>query len=270
MTIPEKWKADHVLWIEAFAASNFAFLTLDIYMAHSVNSFRRQAELVPLFFSIFAAVVMAAAIAARERRPGLWTVLGHIVGWGSLAVGVAGVVLHLESSFFAERTLKSLTYAAPFAAPLAYAGLGLLLIMDRMVDAQSREWPLWVLLLALGGFAGNLVLSLTDHAVNGFFRWAEWIPVISSAYAVGFLTMPFLITVSRPYLSLCGYALLAQALVGVAGFCIHAAANFHGPSAKILQNFIDGAPPFAPLLFPNLAVLAGIGLWVLSHGEATE
>jgi hypothetical protein len=41
--------------------------------------------------------------------------------------------------------------------------------MNRMVAAGTVEWGRWVLLLALGGFAGNLVLSLCDHAQNGFF-----------------------------------------------------------------------------------------------------
>ena len=52
----------------------------------------------------------------------------------AIAIGLVGVVLHLDSRFFHERTIKSLVYAAPFAAPLAYTGLGLLLIMNRMVD----------------------------------------------------------------------------------------------------------------------------------------
>ena len=78
-------------------------------------------------------------------------------------------MLHLDSRFFHERTIKSLVYAAPFAAPLAYTGLGLLLIMNRMVDPKSEEWPRWVLLLGLGGVVGNFIFSLTDHAQNGFF-----------------------------------------------------------------------------------------------------
>ena len=269
MRIPEKWRRDPALWVEAFALANFAFLILDIYVAHSVNAFRRSAEYIPLYFSIAATFLLSVAIWARERWGTMWKLLGIAVGWGSVAVGLAGVVFHLDSRFFHERTLKSLTYAAPFAAPLAYTGLGLLLIMNRMVDARSKEWSRWVLLLALGGFAGNFVLSLTDHAVNGFFRAAEWIPVASAAYAVGFLITPFLTKVTRAYLKLCGYALVAQVAVGVTGFAIHAAANVYGPSAKLLQNFIDGAPPFAPLLFANLAALAGMALWVMSE-EATE
>jgi len=55
----------------------------------------------------------------------------------------------------------------------------------------------------------------------------------------------------------------AQALVGLLGFGFHVAANLKGPSTRMLQNFIDGAPPFAPLLLPNLMVLALISLWAL-------
>ena len=69
-----------------------------------------------------------------------------------MLVGLTGVVLHLESHFFYERTLRSLTYSAPFAAPLAYTGLGFLLIMNRMVDPESIEWAQWVLLTHAGRF----------------------------------------------------------------------------------------------------------------------
>jgi hypothetical protein len=264
-------RQDHVLWVEAFAVSNLAFLVLDIYLAHSVNAFRNLAEYIPLYFSMAAPFLLAAGILARYRgKTHVWALLGYLVGWSSLAVGLAGVLFHLESSFFAQRTLKSLTYAAPFAAPLAYAGLGLLLIMNRMVTARSKEWAQWVLLLALGGFAGNFVLSLTDHAVNGFSRSTEWIPVMSSAFAVGFLSACFLAPVTRSYRILCAFVMVVQALVGLLGFGFHLAANLQGPSRQMLQNFIDGAPPFAPLLFPNLMVLALIALWTLDPAQSVK
>ena len=262
------WRRDHALWVEVFVISNLAFLVLDIYLAHSVNAFQHWAEYIPLYFSMGAPLLLMAALLARYRgKTGLWILLGHVVGWSALVVGLAGVLFHLESAFFVERTLKSLTYAAPFAAPLAYAGLGLLLILNRMVSARSKEWGQWVLLLALGGFAGNFVLSLTDHAVNGFFRPAEWMPVVSSAFAIGFLSAPFLAPVNRRYFEICAFVMLAQAIVGLLGFGFHVAANLRGPSAHILQNFIDGAPPFAPLLLPNLMVLALISLWSLDQAS---
>jgi hypothetical protein len=252
-------------WVEWFVLVNLAFLAIDIFLAHSVNHFRARAEYVPLYFSLVAPAVLVAALVAdrlNEKSP-VWRDLGFLVGWLAVAVGFIGVVLHLDSRFFYERTIRSLVYAAPFAAPLAYTGLGLLLIMNRMVEEDSPQWPLWVLLLALGGFAGNFLFSLTDHAQNGFFHWTEWIPVVSSALAVGFLTVPLLLPISRSFLGLCVIVLGLQAAVGVLGFLLHNQANLHGPAPRLWDNFVFGAPPLAPLLFPNLVLLALVGLWVL-------
>jgi hypothetical protein len=263
---PNKWWLDHTRWVEAFVLVNISFLALDIYLAHSVNVFRNPAEYLPLYFSISAPFVLLIGLVADLVRPrgSVWRDLGFLVGWLAIAIGLAGVILHLDSRFFYERTLKSLVYAAPFAAPLAYTGLGLLLLMNRMVDAASREWPLWVLLMALGGFVGNFLFSVTDHAQNGFYHWSEWIPVISSALAVGFLCVPFLTPVTQRFLWVTSGLLLLQAAVGVLGFVLHMSANLHGPASWLWDNIIFGAPPLAPLLFPNLVLLAFIGIYVLA------
>jgi hypothetical protein len=259
-----KWYGDQRLVLETFVLVNLAFLSLDIYLAHSVNEFQRAAEYIPLYFSLAAPLVLLVGVLAREWLdfPAVERDLGYLVGWLAVVIGFMGMVLHLDSRFFVERTIKSLVYAAPFAAPLAYTGLGLLLIMNRMVRSDAPEWSHWVVLMALGGFAGNFIFSLTDHAQNGFFPWTEWIPVVSSAFAVGFLIAPFLTSVGRPFLQMCGVVLLIQSVVGLLGFYLHTAANLRGPAARWLDNFIEGAPALAPLLFPNLVLLAGIGLWV--------
>jgi hypothetical protein len=239
-------------------------------LAHSANHFRRSSEYVPLYFSIAATVGLAAVLPLRRSWPAVWRDVGHLVGWLAIAVGLAGVVLHLDSRFFEERTIRSLTYAAPFAAPLAYAGLGLLLILNRLVDSDSPEWGRWVVLLALGGFIGNFVFSLTDHAQNGFFNPVEWVPVVSSAFAVGFLIVPLVTAVGTSYLRLCAGVLIVQAIVGVAGFAFHALADFRQPEATLFERVLNGAPPMAPLLFPNLVILGCIGLWTIGrqpHGS---
>ncbi len=263
----ERWWDDPQLWIEAFAILNIGFLTFDIYMAHSVNRFRNPNEYIPLFFSAIAPVVLLIALCFRHRTPVLWKILGHVVGGSAVLVGLTGVILHLDSHFFYERTLRSLTYSAPFAAPLAYTGLGFLLIMNRMVDDQSAEWSQWVLLFTLGGFIGNFTFSLMDHAANGFFYPLEWTPVVASAIAVGFLAVPLVVRVSRQFIDLCTAVLLLEAGVGLWGFILHAEANLQGPSIHPFDNFIYGAPPMAPLLFPNLMVLGIIGLWQLRNSE---
>jgi hypothetical protein len=260
-----RWGHDPRLWVELFVTLNLAILAADIFIAHSVNHFQKAAEYIPLYFSIGAPAVLACIIALLWiwgfGAP--WRDVGYAVGWLSVLVGLGGVLYHLESRFFLDRTLKSLTYAAPFAAPLAYSGLGFLLLMNRMVAARSMEWARWVILLALGGFFGNFVLSLTDHASNGFFARTEWIPVISSAFATGFLIIPLILTVTRRFLDLCLVVMMGQAFVGVLGFWFHMHANLVEPGHNVFDKLVNGAPPMAPLLFPNLVGLALIGLWAL-------
>jgi len=249
--------------LEVFLLFNLGFLALDILLAHSTNSFREWAEYIPLYFSACAPVILLIGLVFVDRRRIVWKILGNAVGWISILIGLVGVLYHLNSSFFEERTLKSLTYSAPFAAPLAYTGLGFLLLLNRMVDANSMEWPKWVLFMAVGGYAGNFVFSLMDHAGNGFFNPAEWVAVIAGALAIGFLVMPLLVKVSRGFLTLCVVLLLLEAAIGVWGFVLHASANLRGPSLRAFDNFVYGAPPFAPLLFPNLVALGLLALWRL-------
>jgi hypothetical protein len=258
------WRDDHQLWVELFVTANFAGLVADIFIAHSTNHFRRVSEYIPLVFSALAAAALTFGIAVRRRWPAVWIDIGHLTGWGAVLVGLAGVILHLDSSFFEERTIRSLTYAAPFAAPLAFTGLGLLLVVNRLVDETSIEWAQWILFLALGGFAGNFVFSLTDHAQNAFFNPLEWLPVVTSALAVGFLIVPLIVGVGEPYLWLCAVVLACQAGVGLLGFGLHVWADARQPAPTFFERILSGAPPMAPLLFPNLVLLGLIALWALA------
>ncbi len=257
------WAHDPQLWVELFVTVNIAILAIDIYIAHSVNEFQRRPEYIPLAFSLLAPPILGTVIGIcwiwGIRRP--WRYAGYVLGWISIFVGLGGVLYHLQSRFFLDHTLKSLTYAAPFAAPLAYTGLGFLLLVNRMVVPRSAEWARWVIFMALGGFFGNFVLSLTDHAENGFFMRTEWIPVISSAFATGFLVAALLLPITRKFLDLCAVVMIIQALVGVLGFWFHVQANLIEPGVSLWDRLVNGAPPLAPLLFPNLVGLALIGIW---------
>jgi len=259
-----KWYRSPRIWVELFALFNLAGLAPDIFLAHSTNFFRHRTEYIPLVFSIVSPILLTPAVVLLVLgKVRTWRALGYVVGWGSVFVGVGGLGLHLKSQFFQQWTLASLVYAAPFAAPLAYTGIGLLLIMNRMVDTDAMEWPLWVIFLALGGFVGNFIFSVTDHAQNGFYHHSEWIPVCSSALAVGFILMPLVTHVSRAFLRVCAWLMLLQAAVGLLGFGLHLNADIRGIGPTLLDRAIYGAPIFAPMLFPDLVVLACIGLWVL-------
>lgn len=248
--------------VEAFVLVNVAFLAVDIYIAHSVNRFAHSAEWIPFYFSIGAPVFLFADLIHAWRRNGnAIRYLGIVIGAASIAIGISGLVLHLNSRFFAEQTLHSLVYTAPFAAPLAYAGLGFLLLLNRMVKSEDLEWGQWLIFFALGGFVGNFALSLCDHAQNGFFFRTEWIPVIASAFAIGFLTVAMSKKPEKGFLNLCFGVMAVQVVVGLLGFYFHGVADTGGSAQSFFEKLVHGAPPFAPLLFVNLAILAAIGLW---------
>jgi len=275
----EPWTA-----VELFAAGNLAFLAVDVWVAHAVNRFERVEEWIPVIFSIAAPFVLAVAhllgglvprvggYPLRDReataRVRLARALGLLVGWLALGVGIAGMLFHLQSQFFEEQTIKSLVYTAPFVAPLAYAGLGLLLIADRMVPAVTLEWARWVLLLALGGMVGNFILSLADHAQNGFFNRAEWISVAAGALGTAFLLLSAMRAEDRLLRKWTLVVLGVVTVVGLIGFALHVRSNFVRPAANVWEAFLYGAPAFAPLLYPNIAVLAAIGLWAAGRGTS--
>jgi hypothetical protein len=259
--------------VELFAVANIAFLAVDIGIAHAINAFAHRAEWIPVAFSLAAtpALLLAMAMggikpapagseagAVPRRRAARW--LGMAVGFGSVAVGIAGLLLHLESQFFREATLKNLVYTAPFVAPLAYTGVGLLLLLDRMVDARTLEWAKWVTLLALGGFVGDFVLCVCDHAQNGFFRPEEWVGVVAAAAATGILAGILAVPDNRPLLRLGLGVMLVQAAVGLLGAYWHVRADVDQPLGTLWEKFVYGAPAFAPLLFADLAALAVLAL----------
>lgn len=256
------WWQHRPFLLELFVLANVAFLTLDVYMAHAVNDFAHWGEWIPVFFAAAAPFLLGAGllVGLRSRKKATyWT--GAVVGWGCILVGVLGLIWHLESRFFQQMTLRGLVYSAPFVAPLAFTGLGFLLLMNRQVPHDKLEWGKWVLFLAWGGFVGNFILSLMDHAQNGFFFWTEWIPVVTSALAVGYLFTTLVRPMDRQF-ALFGYGVLAlQVVTGMLGFVLHAVADWRGPAEALWDNLIFGAPVFAPLLFADLALLAALGLW---------
>ena len=139
--------------------------------------------------------------------------------------------------------------------------VGFLVVLNRMEPVPSRDWGVWVIFLAMGGFVGLFGVALGDHAQNGFFVAAEWIPVVAAALAASFLLTAVVRRLDRGFLWLCLALMGVQLVVGVLGFVLHIVADLRGVSESLWDNLIFGAPVFAPLLFANLAILASIGLW---------
>ncbi len=249
-------------WIvELFVAGNLAFLAVDIWFAHSMNAFAHWAEWIPFGFSIVAPLLLLPGVFSMDPSSGSARPLGWLVGATSVAIGIAGLFFHLHGTFFLEQTLHNLVYTAPFAAPLSYAGLGFLLLLNRTESPQSAGYGQWVTLLAAGGFAGNFALTLADHAQNGFFHASEWLAVLAAAFGLAFLLTAVWAHRDLTLLKAAAWMMSAQILIGLIGSGLHISAILAGPSDSLLSNAIHTAPLFAPMLFADLAILGGLGLW---------
>lgn len=246
--------------LEAFIWSNLAFLGIDIALAHAENRYARSEELLPIGFSALAALLLLPGLVSTRVRAATRG-LTLFIGGCAILVGVGGMLYHLASAFFERQALVNLVYAAPFIAPLAYVGVGLLLLLSRMQRATDPEWASWVMFLTLGGFAGNLGLSLLDHAQNGFARPAEWVSVGAAAFGTSFLLIAMLRPSERGLQRLTLAVLALEVLIGVIGFALHFSADLGRPGDSLMERLIHGAPLFAPLLFSDLAILGAIGIW---------
>ena len=81
--------------------------------------------------------------------------------------------------------------------------------------------------------------------------------------AVSFLTVLLFRPEDRPLTRATVIVLVLQVSVGLLGFWLHVRANALGGMEGVRDRFIHGAPAFAPLLFANLSLLAGLGIWEL-------
>jgi hypothetical protein len=77
------------------------------------------------------------------------------------------------------------------------------------------------------------------------------------------LIVPLVSRVTSSYLLLCVAVLGVQGLVGIAGFALHLRADLARPAATLFERILSGAPPMAPLLFPNLVILGYIALFAM-------
>jgi len=256
-----------VFFVELFAAANLAFLALDVYLAHLANDFAQPAEWIPVAFSIVAPLALIPSLVRRRPTQGFGRLAGLVVGFSAAAVGIAGLMLHLESHFFEETSLRSLVYTAPFVAPLSYTGLGLLLLLNRIPLAHEDDWAPWVLFLAAAGFLGNFGLSLLDHAQNGFFHPSEWLAVAAAAFAFGSTMTCAIWPYDRPLLRTTLVVMGLQVVVGLVGAYLHARASLT-VAEPLADRVLHEAPLFAPLLFADLAVLAAIPLAALLEQTA--
>jgi len=260
-----------------FVSANLAFLAIDVAVAHSVNSFRPVYEWIPVFVPPFGA--LTAAMLALHRSPSNTLRWLHVLMMlTSIGVGLLGTAFHLWAALGVHGGIEWswLVFSAPVLAPLSFAGVGLVGLVATMTEdapgsgrlslastitvqapISKTEHLLWFVAL---GFLGATLTSFLDHGQYGHTLY-EWIPVLAGAYAtVVVIGRALLPEPSRGDNITYFWTMVAQIVVGVAGFAFHLSRDLADSGAVSIERMRSFAPIFAPLLFCDLGIL---GLLVL-------
>ena len=237
---------------------NFLFMALDVAIAHSYNKFALLQEWIPLFYSILSGMYViyySFLVDSNYIQQTLFRLLLFI----GLGIGIIGMYWHWHGATLQEFSLKSLVYAAPLVAPLAYAGNAIVAMVSDSVWLYKKRV---LLLLVSGGFWGNFFLSILDHARNGFFYSKEWAGVFIAALGgIAFLWGSLKRTLSKEDQKILLMVSILEFLTGIAGFIFHLCS--FDQTVSLIDNLLFGVPLFAPLLFSDIAIL-GVAIIMMS------
>ena len=111
------------------------------------------------------------------------------------------------------------------------------------------------------GTLAALVSSVLDHARAGFAGGWLWyaaaVGVFGTVVPVAFAAMD---TPSRMDVAAYAAAMLLLIATGVAGSILHVRADLVFEYTVVIERFLRGAPPLAPLLFSNMGMLGLLAL----------
>ncbi|MFK7989442.1 MAG: hypothetical protein AB8I08_25725 [Sandaracinaceae bacterium] len=266
----DKATAHAPLLLRVFVVTNLAGVGADVYLAHQYNAFGHVTEWIPVAFSAIATLLVLPWMVRASTEPSWASRLAFTVFVGSIAVGALGTYYHLASGHGLGNSLMRWVYSAPFAAPAAYSGIGLLGLVSMQPRWGGLRREQWVLLCGGLAFLANGVLCVVDHAQNGYAHPAEWLSVVTNLIAGFGLPLAAVRTElgATERKAVFGLALCMVA-VGLLGFALHMGANLEvARTQSVRQGFVFGAPSAAPLLLADAACVVLLGLLVGARDQA--
>ena len=264
-------------------AVNLFFLSVDIYLAHSISGTIVPNEWIPIIFGVVgAALLVLAGLIALRNRP-LATIIATVTLLISIVVGLLGAYFHwvrgiLPTGPVGQRvTLDLLVWAPPIFGPLMYSFVGIfglsaawvedppdsgILIMmgGRRLQLPYPKTQAYFYIIGMAALA-TVLSSVLDHARLNFADPWLWVPTLIGVF--GSVVAVVLGALDRPTRAdLISYiiAMLLLIVVGVVGAVLHIGGNLTSQGVVVIERFIRGAPFLAPLLFANVGTL---GLIVL-------
>jgi hypothetical protein len=111
------------------------------------------------------------------------------------------------------------------------------------------------------GSLATVTSSVLDHARTDFTNPWLWVPTAVGIFAtvvavlLGALNNP-----SRGDILTYFVAMFLMILVGVVGFFLHISEGLTTQGGIVIERFLRGAPPLAPLLFADMGVIGLIAM----------
>jgi len=267
----------------AMVALNELFLGLEVYLAHGADGTIGPGEWLPIYYGLSSGIllVLAGLLATRHRTAASVIATATLVA--SALIGFLGVYFHLARAVLptapaGERlTLNLLVWAPPVLGPLAYSLAGLLgisaawdesppasgrlvIYKERAIHLPYSKTRAYIFTVGMGTLSA-LVSSVLDHARAGFE--GAWLWYAAAIGVFGTVVPVAYAAIDRPsridsftYI----VAMLFLIATGVLGSFLHVRSDLVFEHIVVLERFLRGAPPLAPLLFSNLGMLGLIAL----------
>jgi len=264
-------------------AINLFFLSVDIYLAHSISGTIVPNEWIPIIFGMVGgALLVLAGLIALQNRP-LATIIATVTLLISIVVGLLGAYFHwvrgiLPTGPVGQRiTLDLLVWAPPIFGPLMYSFVGIfglsaawvedppdsgILIMmgGRRLQLPYPKTQAYFYIIGMAALA-TVASSVLDHARLNFADPWLWVPTLIGVFgSVVAVVLGALDHPTRADLISYILAMLLLIVVGAVGAVLHIGGNLTSQGVVVIERFIRGAPFLAPLLFANVGTL---GLIVL-------
>ena len=264
-------------------AINLFFLSVDIYLAHSISGTIVPNEWIPIIFGMVGgALLVLAGLIALQNRP-LDTIIATVTLLISIVVGLLGAYFHwvrgiLPTGPVGQRiTLDLLVWAPPIFGPLMYSFVGIfglsaawvedppdsgILVMmgGRRLQLPYPKTQAYFYIIGMAALA-TVASSVLDHARLNFADPWLWVPTLIGVFgSVVAVVLGALDHPTRADLISYIIAMLLLIVVGAVGAVLHIGGNLTSQGVVVIERFIRGAPFLAPLLFANVGTL---GLIVL-------
>jgi hypothetical protein len=264
-------------------AINELLLGFETYSAHIISGTIVPREWVPILFAPISGIFLLLAGILFSRKRQTASIIAGVVLLLSLVVGLLGTFYHINRAFLftapsgEQISVPLLVWAPPVLAPLTFCLLSLLGISalwpEEPADSGILHLPrtktftlpfsktrAYFFIAGLAIMA-TIISSVLDHSRTNFTNAWLWVPTAVGVFsciiaiAIGFINKP-----NRADIITYTSAMLLMILTGLIGVVLHIQDDLTSQGIFVLERFVRGAPPLAPMLFADMGAIGLIAL----------